>query len=202
MSVLVIAFAGAVVANNDTIYERGKSLFVLADSVSQGEFVLDNSIEQRVILYKRGWCLFEKAPLWGYGIGKRNDILAQGNSDVIAKGNVSCPVEHPGFSHFHNGFLTAAIDAGIFGVLATLLLFLSPMFFVFAAPNDGLRFKRFVFASVICTTYFFAGMTNILFGQDLVDSLFIVFSVVLALSVVKTDGPSIEDANELKIFIR
>jgi O-antigen ligase len=202
ISVVIIACAGTVVANNDAIYDRGKSLFILADNVSQGKFVLDNSIGLRVILYKRGWCLFEKAPLWGYGIGKRDDILAQGKQDAVVDGAVLCPAKHPGFSHFHNGFLTAAIDAGIFGVLATLLLFLSPIIFVFVSPNDGLRPKRFVFASVISITYFFAGMTNILFGQDLVDSLFIVFSLVLALSVVKTDEPSTEDANELTISIR
>lgn len=69
---------------------------------------------------------------------------------------------------------------------------------VLRAPDDGKQKLRLAFASIFVVTYGLMGMVNILFGHDLIDSLFITGCVFLALSVVKTDGFALEDPTEDK----
>lgn len=68
--------------------------------------------------------------------------------------------------------------------------------FVLRAPNDGKQKIRLAFASIFVVTYSLIGMVNILFGYDLIDSLFITGSVFLALSVIKIEGFALEDQIE------
>jgi O-antigen ligase len=85
-----------------------------------------------------------------------------------------------GFNHFHNGFLTALVQAGILGA-ATLAAM-----FVVAAENAArvLRnssdpVERFgaTMIVVVVITYLTAGMTGILVGHDILDSVLMVFLV-------------------------
>lgn len=81
----------------------------------------------------------------------------------------------------------------LFPLLSVLLLLFAPWMFVLNAPKDDKQKIRLAFASIFVLTYAFMGMFNILFGHDLIDSLFITGCVFLALSVVKTDGFALED---------
>lgn len=190
---LVLAFGVGVSASSDTIKNRAGSLAVLAQNLSAGQAPEDGSFFQRMQLYSRAMCLIGERPVFGYGFGKRDDILAQGSPEAIAKGGVICPQEHINSTHFHNGFFTVAVDAGAAGLIAILLLLFSPWLFVLRAPKDGRQSIRLAFASIFVLTYALMGMFNILFGHDLIDSLFITGCVFLALSVVKTDGFALED---------
>lgn len=147
---------------------------------------------QRMQLYSRALCLIKEQPIFGYGYGKRDGILAQGNLSSVTQGEVTCPQEHLLSTHFHNGFFTATIDAGIFGLTTAILLLLSPMIFVLQAPKDEKHKLRLAFASMFVGTYGIMGMFNILFGHDIIDSLFITGLIFLALSVIKTDGFALE----------
>lgn len=190
---VVLALGIGVSATSDTIKNRAGSLAVLAQNLAAGQAPEDGSFFQRMQLYSRAMCLIEERPVFGYGFGKRDDILAQGSPQVIAKGGVICPQEHIIATHFHNGFFTVAVDAGIIGLLSILLLLFAPWMFVLNAPKDDKHKIRLAFASIFVLTYAFMGMFNILFGHDLIDSLFITGCVFLALSVVKTDGFALED---------
>lgn len=190
---VVLAMGIGVTATSDTIKQRIGSLGVLAENLYAGEAPQDGSFFQRMQLYSRATCLIQERPILGYGYGKRDDILAQGEPEVIAAGGITCPQEHIVSTHFHNGFLTAAVDVGIIGLLAVLLLLFAPWMFVLNAPKDDKQKIRLAFASIFVLTYAFMGMFNILFGHDLIDSLFITGCVFLALSVVKTDGFALED---------
>lgn len=195
---VVLALGIGVSATSDTIKNRAGSLAVLAQNLAAGEAPEDGSFFQRMQLYSRAMCLIEERPVFGYGFGKRDGILAQGSPEAIAKGGVICPQEHIIATHFHNGFFTVAVDAGVIGLMAILLLLFSPWLFVLRAPKDGRQNIRLAFASIFVLTYSFMGIFNILFGHDLIDSLFITGCVFLALSVVKTDGFALEDAAEYK----
>lgn len=190
---VILALGVGISASSDTIKQRAGSLAVLAQNMSAGQAPEDGSFFQRMQLYSRAMCLIEERPLFGYGMGKRDEILAQGDPAVIENGGVTCPQEHIISTHFHNGYFTAAIDAGVIGLLAILMLLLSPWMFVLKAPNDEKQNLRLAFASIFVLTYGFMGMFNILFGHDLIDSLFITGCVFLALSVAKTDGFVLED---------
>lgn len=193
---VLLAVGIGVATTSDTIKNRAGSLAVLVQNLSAGEAPVDGSFFQRVQLYNRAMCLIQERPLLGYGYGKRDDILAQGNPAVIAEGGVTCPQEHIVATHFHNGFFTVTVDAGIIGLAAIILLLFSPWLFVLRAPNDGKQKIRLAFASIFVVTYSLMGMVNILFGHDLIDSLFITGSVFLALSVIKTEGFALEDQIE------
>lgn len=73
------------------------------------------------------------------------------------------------------------------------------MIFVLQAPKDEKHKVRLAFASIFVVSYGIMGMFNILFGHDIIDSLFITGLIFLALSVVKTDGFALEDPVEVKI---
>ena len=85
-----------------------------------------------------------------------------------------------GFSHFHNGFLTALVQAGILGAVTLAAIF------VVAARNAAkvLRIstdpvERFGATMIVITvlTYLTGGLTGILVGHDILDSTLMVFLV-------------------------
>ncbi|MBO6917845.1 MAG: O-antigen ligase family protein [Rhizobiaceae bacterium] len=196
-AVVLVVLVG-ITATSETIRDRAGSLGVLVENLSAGELPADGSFFQRMQLYSRALCLIKEQPILGYGYGKRDEILAQGEKSIMMEGEVICPQEHLLSTHFHNGFLTAVIDAGVFGLATAILLFLSPMIFVLQAPKDEKHKVRLAFASIFVVSYGIMGMFNILFGHDIIDSLFITGLIFLALSVVKTDGFALEDPVEVK----
>lgn len=199
---LMFILAVGVVGSSDSLMMRGKSLMDAAQSVISSSEVADRSVRQRLALYDRAWCLLKQKPIQGYGIGNRDELMQGGRPSRLVKGAVECPMRHRTFTHYHNGFLTAGIDAGIAGILSALILLVSPLVLAAAAPKDQYRRKRFVFAVVIVTTYSISAMTNLLFGNDLVDGLFLVCGLFLALSVVKTNEPALEDVSNQPTDLR
>ena len=85
-----------------------------------------------------------------------------------------------GFSHFHNGFITALVEAGLLGALALAAIF------IVAAWNAArvLRLsadpvERFGATMILVTviTYLVGGMTGIVVGHDILDSTLMVFLI-------------------------
>ncbi|MER8462619.1 O-antigen ligase [Mesorhizobium sp. M1396] len=137
---------------------------------AQGNY--DSSLGIRVALWEIGLRAFRDMPLFGHGVGATQLLIKQGFHDQFAM--------ETGFNHFHNGFLTALVQAGILGA-ATLAAI-----FVVAAGNAArvLRnssdpVERFgaTMIVIVVITYLTAGMTGILVGHDIVDSVLMVFLV-------------------------
>lgn len=137
---------------------------------AQGNY--DSSLGIRVALWEIGLKAFHDMPLFGHGVGATQSLIKQGFHDQFAM--------DAGFNHFHNGFLTALVQAGILGA-ATLAAI-----FVVAAGNAArvLRnssdpIERFgaTMIVVVVITYLTAGMTGILVGHDILDSVLMVFLV-------------------------
>lgn len=85
-----------------------------------------------------------------------------------------------GFSHFHNGFLTALVEAGILGAVTLAAIF------VVAARNaakvlrtstDAIERFGATLIVIVVITYLTAGMTGILVGHDILDSVLMIFLV-------------------------
>ncbi|WP_244482701.1 O-antigen ligase [Mesorhizobium sp. Root102] len=132
----------------------------------------DTSLGLRVALWEIGLKAFHDMPLFGHGVGATQLLIKQGFHDQFAM--------DAGFNHFHNGFLTALVQAGILGA-ATLAAI-----FVVAAGNAArvLRnssdpVERFgaTMIVIVVITYLTAGMTGILVGHDILDSVLMVFLV-------------------------
>ena len=84
-----------------------------------------------------------------------------------------------GFTHFHNGFLTAAVETGILGVLALIGIFAV----VFRNAHEALRAspgpaETFGALVLIITglVYFCMGSVNMMLGHDILDTMFLAFT--------------------------
>ncbi|PDV85568.1 polymerase, partial [Rhizobium sp. H4] len=83
---------------------------------SEGEIT---SLSARVALYKGALSAISKDPLTGYGPQNRMASVLAELPDSMRP--------YLTFSHVHNGFLTAGIDAGVVGIAALSLLLLAPL---------------------------------------------------------------------------
>ncbi|MDX8516971.1 O-antigen ligase family protein [Mesorhizobium dulcispinae] len=126
----------------------------------------------RVAMWEIGVGAFREMPIFGHGISASRALMKQGFHDQFGM--------DAGYNHYHNGFLTAAVQAGLLGASALAAIF------VVAARNAArvLRLsvdpvERFGATMIVVTviTYLVGGLTGIVVGQDLLDSTLMVFLV-------------------------
>lgn len=126
----------------------------------------------RVALWQIAVGAFGEAPFIGHGIAASRALMQQGFHDQFGMTQ--------GFSHFHNGFLTALVEAGLLGALTLAAIF------VVAARNaatvlrvstDPLERFGATMIAVTVITYLIGGLTGILLGHDILGSTFMVFMV-------------------------
>lgn len=126
----------------------------------------------RVAMWEIGVGAFREMPIFGHGISGSRALMKQGFHDQFGM--------DAGYNHYHNGFLTAAVQAGLLGALSLAAIF------IVAARNAArvLRLsadpvERFGATMIIVTviTYLVGGLTGIVVGQDLLDSTLMVFLV-------------------------
>ncbi|TCD13490.1 O-antigen ligase family protein [Oricola cellulosilytica] len=135
----------------------------------------DSSTGRRILMLAGGWRAVKEAPWTGYGLTARMDAVAayldpEDNSLV-------------GFTHPHNGYLAALLDAGIFGLVALLVLLGAPVALALASPNDKGRTARIAIGAILTLTYAITGAPGIMFEHDLMDSAFVATLIVLACSM-------------------
>ncbi|MGE7371078.1 O-antigen ligase family protein [Neorhizobium sp. NPDC001467] len=142
--------------------------------------IADQSYTVRLALWKYAGSLFLESPWLGYGLQNRREFIsALGYS----------------FTHFHNGFITVTFDAGLAGLAATLLLLISPLLCVLRNPTTVARRKRLFMALLVLFGYTIAGSTNILFFQDIYDSVFLWFVLIVA-APLSMAGPAVCELRE------
>ncbi|MGX8009115.1 O-antigen ligase family protein [Mesorhizobium sp. ORM8.1] len=126
----------------------------------------------RVAMWEIGLSAFREAPIFGHGISASRDLMKQGFHDRFGL--------DAGFSHFHNGFITALVEAGLLGALALAAIF------IVAAWNaarvlrlSAVPVERFGATMILVTviTYLVGGMTGIVVGHDILDATLMVFLI-------------------------
>ncbi|RUW36898.1 MULTISPECIES: O-antigen ligase [unclassified Mesorhizobium] len=126
----------------------------------------------RVGMWEIGAKAFHDAPIFGHGISGSRVLMKQGFHDQFGM--------DAGYNHYHNGFLTAVVQAGLLGALALAAIF------VVAAWNAAGTLRRsadptqrFGATMIIVTviTYLLGGLTGILVGHDILDATLMVFLV-------------------------
>lgn len=127
---------------------------------------VDASYTARISLWKYARGLIFENPWIGYGVQNRGTLISSLGYD---------------FTHFHNGFITATVDAGVIGLIATLLLLTAPLLSVLRNPTTVARRKRLFMSLLILFGYSIAASTNILFFHDIYDSLFLWLTLIVAL---------------------
>ncbi|TGQ32739.1 O-antigen ligase [Mesorhizobium sp. M00.F.Ca.ET.216.01.1.1] len=170
---LMVAAIGIVIAvfGLPIISERGDLLVTDWDALeAKGDYT--TALGLRVALWHIGLAAFRDMPLFGHGVGATPLLIKQGFHEQFGLAH--------GFSHFHNGFLTALVEAGILGAITLAAIF------VVAATNaarvlrtsaDPLERLGATMIVVTVITYLTGGMTGILVGHDILDSVLMVFLV-------------------------
>ncbi|RWC69411.1 MAG: O-antigen ligase family protein [Mesorhizobium sp.] len=169
---LLLAAIAATIAvfGSQTIAGRVAFLHSDWDALTHGDHT--TALGSRVALWDIGLKAFREMPFFGHGVGATRLLIKQGFQDQFGMDE--------GFNHFHNGFLTALVQAGILGAVTLAAIF------VVAARNAArvLRdsadpVERFGATMIVALviTYLTAGMTGILIGHDILDSVFMIFLV-------------------------
>ncbi|RWA87165.1 O-antigen ligase [Mesorhizobium sp.] len=171
------------------IMDRADFLFSDLDALTtKGDH--STAIGLRVAMWEIGVGAFREMPIFGHGISASRALMKQGFHDQFGMA--------AGYNHYHDGFLTAAVQAGLLGALALAAIF------AVAARNAARALRlsadpveRFGATMIIVTviTYLIGGLTGILVGQDLLDSTLMVFLVSgTYLACGRTVSPIVEGA--------
>ncbi|AZO09171.1 O-antigen ligase family protein [Mesorhizobium sp. M3A.F.Ca.ET.080.04.2.1] len=126
----------------------------------------------RVAMWQIGAEAFRNAPIFGHGITASRELMKQGFHDQFAM--------EQGFNHFHNGFLTALVEAGLLGAIALAAIFVVAAWNaarVLRASAEATERLGATMVIVTVITYLVGGLTGILLGHDILDATLMVFLV-------------------------
>lgn len=141
----------------------------------------DESTSERLMLWGHAFDLIKQHPVLGYGMQNRYELIAETGRH---------------YGHFHNGFITSAVDSGIVGLLSLIGLLAAPLVIAAKAVGSVLYRERLFLALVLTMTYSIGGMTNFIFWHDIYDNQFLWIAALIAASVPV--GPSNPVAGQKK----
>jgi O-antigen ligase len=145
--------------------------------ISQNDF--SSSIGNRIVLWRAAGTLIAQQPFFGFGPG---NVTAK-----ISEINIKTGMPESGFSHFHNMVINEMIRAGLAGLLAMISMFFVPLYFVLRAPKSEFRSVAVCMIGGLQAIYVLSGMTGIMIGHDILDTLFITVTA-LCLYLVRPSG--------------
>lgn len=153
------------------IVDRTHSLLNDWDAlVTKGDY--STPLGLRAGLWDVGLDAFREAPFFGHGMSASRALSTQGFKDRFGLSK--------GFNHFHNGFLTALVQAGLVGALALAAIFVvaicnaTRVLRLSADPLERFGATMIVVAVII---YLVGGLAGILVGHDILDSTLMIFLV-------------------------
>lgn len=162
MAVLLIAAVGFYVSGS---MDRFHDLFLLASGDPAAR--LGGSYMQRLDMWAGALQGILDAPMSGHGFQNRRYFVGLLGYD---------------YNHWHNGFLIAAFDNGIPGLIIMTAFLVSPLVIALRAGRDALYAPRVFLASVLVFAYAFGGMVNQIFGHGVYDALFLWIGTIIAVS--------------------
>jgi len=147
----------------------------------------DSSTGRRILLIKGAWAAVKQAPFAGYGIEKRMDAvrssLPEQYHDLVR------------FTHPHNAYLAALLDAGILGLIVLLAMLTAPVWLSVLAPRDAAWRPRLAAGMIVTLCYTASGAAGIMFEHDLMDAAFVTILIVIAASAAEAERRSAGAAN-------
>ena len=175
LAIGVVTFAGAQI-----IPTRVEALAQDWQQLSEyGDY--DSSLGRRAELWQIGVAAVRESPMIGHGPQSTKPIIHDGFAKIGMEVN---------YSHLHNGFLNAWVEAGIVGALSLAAIFVVAAWLAVrtlattAAPDARLGAVMLV---ALVTTYVVNGQVGILVGHDILDAMLMAF---LAVGVYLAAGKS------------
>jgi O-antigen ligase len=172
-AVIAALAAGAVtIVGIDTVPPRVGALVRDWQQLSlHGNF--DSSLGLRAGLWEIGFGAVRDSPIIGHGPQFTRRLIEQGFHDKMGM--------DAQFGHFHNGFLTAWVETGLFGAVSLAAVFViaaTTAVRTLARSGDPIERLGAITLVVLVTTYMVNGLTAIVVGHDILDSVLMTFLVV------------------------
>ncbi|MBY2988804.1 O-antigen ligase family protein [Rhizobium leguminosarum] len=158
-----LLLAGLIALGSGQILHRIQALQENLTSLERTDGEI-TSLSARFALYKGALSAISKDPLTGYGPQNRM-------SSVLAELPDNIRPQLP-YSHVHNGFLTAGIDAGVFGIAALSLMLLTPVIGALRKEAGPGRDLAIALALLLVSSYVITGSFGIMFNQKALDPIF------------------------------
>ncbi|MGO7021123.1 O-antigen ligase family protein [Rhizobium leguminosarum] len=158
-----LLLAGLITLGSGQILHRIQALQENLTSLERTDGEI-TSLSARFALYKGALSAISKDPLTGYGPQNRM-------SSVLAELPDNIRPQLP-YSHVHNGFLTAGIDAGVFGIAALSLMLLTPVIGALRKEAGPGRDLAIALALLLVSSYVITGSFGIMFNQKALDPIF------------------------------
>ena len=140
------------------------------ESMQGGNF--QTSLGLRVLLWKTGLQAWEGARLFGLGGGSIKEITHH----LVLEG--ASPVQ---YTHLHNQFLTTMVEAGLLGLVGLVAVIVVPLVYAWKTlrsdKTDIQEMGALMLFSVLIT-FVTCGLTNIMFKQDIMDTVFITTVII------------------------
>lgn len=130
--------------------------------ISSGQ--TDTAVSERLEMWKSGLSAAIAAPWFGYGYRNANQAAAKYSTKKIAN-----------YSHLHNEYLTNYVSAGIFGLVALLILLFYPLRVFMQKINHPAVRHYAVMGVLLCTGYTTFGFTHIALGEEHMNAFYIFF---------------------------
>jgi O-antigen ligase len=137
-------------------------------AVQSGDY--RGSFGERLQIWKVGYSLFLTSPVIGVGaVASKNALKEMAGS----KG---------AYSHFHNAALNELVRAGLIGLAALAAMFVVPLVLCRRRAESETASAGFAILCGLQISYLISGLTGIMLGHDILDTVFIattVFAVYL-----------------------
>ncbi len=166
-----LAIAGvaavAVVLATFPVIEQRANILVTEIQTLDDDLDLTRSLDQHVALWTAGISLIRAAPFTGHGLDTAPMMQAE-IQELYGK--------EFALSHFHNAFVDIGVKTGVTGIALLVLMVVLPL--TFTAQRRKTEAGRYGFAmmTVLMVTYLSSGISGLMLGHDIMDSVFI-FSV-------------------------
>jgi O-antigen ligase len=150
----------------------------------------DSSLGRRAELWQIGLAAVREKPILGHGPQATKPLIHEGFKKVGLDAE---------FSHFHNGFLNAWVEAGAVGALSLAVLFVTALYLgvgTLARTEDPYARLGAIMLIVVSATYAVSGMTGILVGHDIMDAMLVTYLAVGAYLAAGTSLLDKEDTPE------
>ncbi len=177
---LGVSFASAPLIQRVEMFEDD-----IANIRQSGDY--QSSTGLRLLMYQGAWRAIEAAPLAGYGLAGRMNAVRQ---------NLPQEWRRIPFTHPHNGFLAALLDAGAAGLVVLMVVLAAPVWIAAVAPRDAAWRLRMAIGVSLTASYVITGMTGIIFEHDIMDSAFVITLVILAASANPDEDDRLEKSQE------